>query len=294
MSNTTETLHLFYSRPGSSTPPTNSLQLPTRPQHTRPPISLPSSLILPRGPSHAPSHPIFLPPALVDCAISLVETRLERLDIHLTEIYSFNAQRLHYASSRYLVGFAQFILDCDASNNTSPNWEAALTILIRKHIVQRKNSSPAEVERYRRVVQTLIDTPCEPDVAIRLFRDEGIEEDVWARGMSGTTGPGDSMSAVGSFGKRAKLPSYVDNLKAKSHQVDSDRIRATLADFFDLQRFGIDMGRAIQRRGGNGVFDGVLEHRRAYFLLWNCKRDSRLNQPGIEAGGRHRAVFCGQ
>ncbi|KAG8972359.1 hypothetical protein FRC05_010070 [Tulasnella sp. 425] len=228
MSDTTETPHLFYSRPGSSTPPTTSLQLPTRPQHTRPPLSLPSSLSLSPGPSGTPSHPIFFSPALVDCDISLVETRLEQLDIHLTKINPFNAQRLHYTPSRYLV---EFILDCDASNNTSPNWETALTILIRRHINQRKDASPAEVERYRRAVQILIDTACEPDVAIRLFRNEGIEEDVWAWGMTGETGHGGSISAVGSSGKRAKLPSYVDNLKEKSHQGDSDRIRAALADF---------------------------------------------------------------
>ncbi|KAG8975958.1 hypothetical protein FRC05_004889 [Tulasnella sp. 425] len=179
--------------------------------------------------------------SVFDCTIPLVETRLERLDFKLVKIYPFNPQRLRYAPSRYLVEFARFVLDCDASNNTSPNWEAAITILIRNHLNQRKNhASPADVERYRRIVQTLIDTACEPDEAIRLFHDEGIEEDVWARVMSGVMGRGGSIAAVGSSGKRAKLPSYVDNLVPKSHQVCSDRVRAALADFFDLHRFGIN------------------------------------------------------
>ncbi|KAG8969625.1 hypothetical protein FRC05_000990 [Tulasnella sp. 425] len=130
-----------------------------------------------------------------------------------------------------------------------PNWEAALTILIRKYVIQRKDATPTEVDRYRHVVQTLIDTTYEPDLAIALFRDEGIEEDIWARGMSGTAGYGGLRHAVGSSGKRAKLPKYIGNLVPKIlgslgsealDQVNSDRVWAALADFFDLQRFGID------------------------------------------------------
>ncbi|KAG8958893.1 hypothetical protein FRC05_008326 [Tulasnella sp. 425] len=237
MSSTTETrsvptYQLFYSRPGSLTPPTTSLRLPkseSSSPRARPPLSLPSSLCLPRGPARTASHPSF-----ISSALSLVEERLERLDIHLATIYPFNAQRLRYAPSRYLIEFAQFILNCAASSNTSPNWEAALTILIRRHVIQRRDASPVEVDRYRRVVQRLIETACEPDGAISLFRNEGIEEDIWARGMSGTAG------SIGSSGKRAKLPSHVDDFIPKSHQVGSDRVRAALADFFDLQRFGID------------------------------------------------------
>ncbi|KAG8960714.1 hypothetical protein FRC05_006681 [Tulasnella sp. 425] len=63
MSSTTETrsvptYQLFYSRPGSLTPPTTSLHLHTRPKLTRLPLSLPSSLSLPPGLPRTPSHPI--------------------------------------------------------------------------------------------------------------------------------------------------------------------------------------------------------------------------------------------